>query len=96
MSRKPVLITGSSGIGKTVIIKHMLKSLVSTGFSYKVNSILGDVFNYSEKKNQQTTQMSVVANLFDQEAENKRLKIEEYGVESLTPSEKKFLDNFAK
>ena len=23
-------------------------------------------------------------------------KIEEYGVESLTPSEKKFLDNFAK
>jgi len=36
MNKKSVLITGSSGIGKTVIIKSMLKSLTASGFSYKV------------------------------------------------------------
>ena len=68
---------GSSGIGKTVIIKSMLKSLANTGFSYKLNSILGDIFNYSEKKNQ--TSPNSVATLFNDDSDNKKLKTEEFG-----------------
>jgi Cdc6-like AAA superfamily ATPase len=78
MNKKSVLITGSSGIGKTVIIKSMLKSLTSTGFTYKVNSILGDIFNYSERKNQ--TSQDTVNSLFNnEETESKKLKTDEFG-----------------
>ena len=77
MNKKSVLITGSSGIGKTVFIKSMLKSLSSTGFTYKVNSILGDIFNYSERKNQ--TSQDTVNSLFNEETESKKLKTDEFG-----------------
>lgn len=77
MNKKPVLITGSSGIGKTVVIKSMLKSLSSSGFSYKVNTILGDIFNYSERKNQ--TSQDAVNSLFNEDAESKKLKTDQFG-----------------
>lgn len=98
MGKKSVLITGSSGIGKTVIIKNMLKNLTAKGFSYKVNSILGDIFNYSEKKNH--TSQNAVATLFDQESDSKKAKAEEFGVVtnmmqfSAQTSSNKFLNMF--
>jgi dynein heavy chain len=49
-TRSCVLITGSSGIGKSVTIDHMLKRLAINGFRNQVNSILGEVFNFAEKQ----------------------------------------------
>lgn len=79
MGRNSVLITGSSGVGKTVIIESMLKKLASSGFSFKSNTILGDVFNYASK-----TKVNVMTNnmssLYGEDAENnKKVRIEDYG-----------------
>jgi hypothetical protein len=48
-SKRPVLITGSSGVGKTIFIEQMLKRLKESGFSPKPQTILGDIFNFSER-----------------------------------------------
>lgn len=81
MNKMSVLITGSSGIGKTVVIKSMLKNLTSSGFSYKVNTILGDIFNYSERKNQ--TSQDAVNSLFNEDAESKKLKTDQFGKQKI-------------
>lgn len=73
MGKHSVLITGSSGVGKTVIIESMLKRLATTGFSFKPNTILGDVFNYSEK-----TKASIANNMssiFNDESEGGTKKV---------------------
>lgn len=49
MNRNPVIVTGASGVGKTVIVENMLKKLAATGFSLKPNTILGNVFNYADR-----------------------------------------------
>lgn len=49
MNRNPVIVTGASGVGKTVIVESMLKKLAATGFSLKSNTILGNVFNYADR-----------------------------------------------
>ena len=57
--KHPVLISGQSGIGKTATLQHMLKRLGTHGFSHCENSILGEIFNYSEPaKNIKTQNIS--------------------------------------
>jgi hypothetical protein len=60
--------TGSSGIGKTMCIKNMLRRLTSLGFSLKPNSILDEVFNFSAKKSSANNQMNSMYD--EEEAEN--------------------------
>ncbi|XP_071080158.1 dynein axonemal heavy chain 6-like [Haliotis cracherodii] len=49
-NKHPVLLTGDSGVGKSAIIDYMLKRLEKDGgTSFKNGTILGSVFNYSEK-----------------------------------------------
>ncbi len=44
------LISGDSGVGKSALISHMLKRLTKPkGATTQHNTILGDVFNYSER-----------------------------------------------
>ncbi|XP_070181014.1 dynein axonemal heavy chain 6-like [Littorina saxatilis] len=51
LNKHPVLLTGDSGVGKTAIIANMLKELEKEGgTSYKPHTVLGTVFNYSEKQ----------------------------------------------
>lgn len=70
-----VLITGSSGIGKTVSIQNMLKRLSQNGFSSKQNSILGDVFNYADKTKASINNLST---MFGDDLENaKKQRMEE-------------------
>ncbi|XP_023930267.1 dynein heavy chain 6, axonemal [Lingula anatina] len=46
----PVLLTGESGVGKSAIIKHMLKEMSKdNGTTTKNGTILGNVLNFSDK-----------------------------------------------
>ena len=47
-----VLITGSSGIGKTISIENMIKRIDTYGFTFKSHSILGEVFNFVDRDKQ--------------------------------------------
>ncbi len=78
-SKRPVLITGSSGVGKTVFVEQMLKRLKDSGFSPKPNTILGDIFNYSERnKISLMKSLSVIIN-DDSAQETKTSKQEHFG-----------------
>ena len=47
---KYVLILGESGVGKSAIIKDMLKSLEKDGgTTFKNGTILGSIFNFTDK-----------------------------------------------
>lgn len=82
MGKKSVIITGSSGIGKTVVIENMLKRLAITGFSMKPNTILGDVFNYSNKS--KSNFLNNVSSMFSEENQetmgNKKNKSDDLSV----------------
>ena len=61
-----------------MIIQDMLKRLVQSGFSYKPNSILGDVFNYLEKTKSQA--LTNTSTLFVEESDIlKKTKSDELG-----------------
>ncbi|XP_028903273.1 dynein heavy chain 14, axonemal isoform X3 [Ornithorhynchus anatinus] len=50
-SKHPVLITGDTGVGKTAVIKQMLKKLETQGgLHVKSGTLLGDIFYHSETK----------------------------------------------
>ena len=49
-SRKPVLLTGESGVGKTAVVQNLLSRLETEGSSnFRTSSILGSVLNYTDK-----------------------------------------------
>lgn len=51
LEKRPVLLTGDSGVGKTAIITNMLKELEKDGgCGYKAHTVLGTVLGYSEKQ----------------------------------------------
>ncbi len=78
-SKMPVLITGSSGVGKTVFVEQILKRLKESGFSPRPNTILGDVFNFSERnKISLMKSLSVIIN-DDSLHEAKHSKQEQFG-----------------
>ncbi len=61
-----------------MIIQDMLKRLVQNGFSYKQNSILGDVFNYLEKTKAQV--LTHTSSMYVEEPEIlKKTKSDELG-----------------
>jgi dynein heavy chain len=72
-----VLVTGSSGIGKTVTIDSMLKKLGIHGFQIKSHSILGEVFNYSEKEKHSVTNNMNSLMTEDSEVGNRRFKVDD-------------------
>ncbi|XP_063958044.1 dynein axonemal heavy chain 6-like isoform X2 [Lytechinus pictus] len=50
LNKKPVLLTGDSGVGKSALISHMLKRLCKDkGTTTEHGSILGEVLNYSDR-----------------------------------------------
>ena len=57
----------------------MLKRLNASGFNLKVGTILGDIFNYSDKKSQATT-INSTATMFNEESDSKKHKAEEFGI----------------
>jgi hypothetical protein len=72
-----VLISGGSGIGKSVIIQSMLKRLKKTGYSLKDESILGEVYNHSDKSK---ANLANVSSMFSDELDgSKKSKSEELG-----------------
>lgn len=74
-TKNSVLITGSSGIGKSITVEHMLKKLNNGGFSSKSNhSVLGEIFNFAEKE--KASMSSNMPNFISDETElsTKRLK----------------------
>lgn len=76
MGKNTVLITGTSGIGKTVTIQSMLKKLSSSGFSFKLGSILGDVFNIAEKTKVNLTINNNIKSVFNEDFDSKKSKNE--------------------
>lgn len=85
-SKHPVLLTGTSGVGKTVTMQNMLKRLALNGYSFKPNTILGDVFNFSDKNKASileslTTLMNEDATTSTSQIEAKKtLKFEDYTI----------------
>ena len=77
--RHPVLITGSSGVGKSLIMHNMLKRLSEGGFSYKSSSVLGEIFNYADKVKQLTANSSISMLSEEMESGNKKNNKEEIG-----------------
>ncbi|CAF3746445.1 unnamed protein product [Rotaria socialis] len=57
--KKPVLLTGNSGVGKTLLIESMLRSLTSPDGNYvRPGTILGDILQYSATKSSSTTKLA--------------------------------------
>ena len=77
---KSFIIEGISGVGKTIIIQNMLKKLNQFGYSFKPNTILGDVFNFSDK-NKASVNISAMMNDDSNNADPaaRKFKIEDYG-----------------
>ncbi len=55
---------GSSGIGKTMTIRNMLKRLTSQAYGLKSGSILDEVFNYSSRT---STTNNQAASMYDED-----------------------------
>ncbi len=57
-------VIGESGVGKSAIIKHMLKKLGKDGgTSYKSGTILGSIFNFTDKNQALLDNISSLTNL---------------------------------
>lgn len=55
---------GESGVGKSAIIKHMLKRLAKDGStSYKSGTILGSIFNFTDKNRALLDNISSLTNV---------------------------------
>ncbi|CAF4004150.1 unnamed protein product, partial [Rotaria sp. Silwood2] len=58
MHKKPVLLTGNSGVGKTLLIEAMLRSLtLPDGNFVRPGTILGDILQYNATKSSTTTKL---------------------------------------
>ncbi|XP_038617180.1 dynein heavy chain 14, axonemal [Tachyglossus aculeatus] len=58
-NKHPVLITGDTGVGKTAVIKQMLKKLETQGgLHVKSGTLLGDIFYHNESKKTSLKQIS--------------------------------------
>ena len=55
---------GESGVGKSALLKHMLKRLSKDGsMSYKSGTILGSIFNFTDKNQALLDNISSLTNL---------------------------------
>ena len=56
----------------------MLKRLTNSGFTFKQNSILGEVFNYADKAK---TSINNISSIFNDDSDSvKKLKSDEFGI----------------
>lgn len=64
---------GDSGVGKSAIINNMLKEIEKeNGTSYKSGTVLGSIFNYSEKQSSLLENISSLTN-FGQESQDRSI-----------------------
>ncbi|CAF4669138.1 unnamed protein product [Rotaria sp. Silwood1] len=64
MHKKPVLLTGNSGVGKTLLIESMLRLLMlPDGNFVRPGTILGDVLQYNATKSSTTTKLTQTVEL---------------------------------
>ncbi|CAF1414036.1 unnamed protein product [Rotaria sordida] len=62
--KKPVLLTGNSGVGKTLLIEAMLRSLtLPNGNFVRPGTILGDILEYNATKTSTTTKLAQIGEL---------------------------------
>ncbi len=60
--KKPILLTGNSGVGKTLLIEAMLRSLsLPEGNYVRSGTILGDVLQYNAAKSSSTSKLAQAA-----------------------------------
>ncbi|XP_041352994.1 dynein heavy chain 6, axonemal-like isoform X2 [Gigantopelta aegis] len=66
LNKHPVLLTGDSGVGKSAIINYMLKRLEKEGgTSFNSGTILGDIFQYSERQSSILENISMLTKFGD-------------------------------
>lgn len=68
--KKPVLLTGNSGVGKTLLIEAMLRSLtMPDGNFVRPGTILGDVLQYSATRTTTTSKLAQTGDLIIESTE---------------------------
>ncbi|KAK7488391.1 hypothetical protein BaRGS_00020365, partial [Batillaria attramentaria] len=83
LNKHPVLLTGDSGVGKSAIINNMLKELEKEGgTSYKAHTVLGTVFNYSEKQSSLLENISSLTS-FGHDSHDHQTETDQEGPDSL-------------
>lgn len=62
--KKPVLLTGNNGVGKTLLVEAMLRSLtLPEGNFIRPGTILGDVLQYSATRGSPTSKLAQTTDL---------------------------------
>jgi dynein heavy chain len=77
-NKNSILITGSSGIGKTVTMESMLRRLGQGGFQIRSNTVLGEVFNFADRdKNSMANNMGGGMMAEDSDMGNRRSRADD-------------------
>ena len=71
------MLLGDSGVGKTALAKHLLRLLAEeNGTSFRGNTILGSVLNYSEKSTGFMQSISAITSYGGQQIEGRKNSIQ--------------------
>jgi len=69
--KKPVLLTGNSGVGKTLLIEAMLRSLtLPDGNFIRPGTILGDVLQYNAARSTMASKLAQTGDIVVENSEN--------------------------
>uniref|UniRef100_A0A1I8G1P7 Dynein heavy chain n=1 Tax=Macrostomum lignano TaxID=282301 RepID=A0A1I8G1P7_9PLAT len=82
VSRSPVLLVGESGVGKTALLRSLLKKLAEpNGASTQGKSVLGQVLSYSEKSAGLLESLRALTNDGDDDGSDDGAQTEKQGLE---------------